>query len=53
MAYEFPSMRALRHYFKVERLVPKTPLYLSSYWKIDSNEDQRKIIKREDAQEAN
>lgn len=51
-ACEFHSMRALRHYFKVERLVPKTHLYISSYWKIDSNEDQHKIIKREDAQEA-
>lgn len=49
-ACEFHSMRALRHYFKVERPIPKTHLYISSYWKVDSTEDQHKIVKQEDAQ---
>ncbi|PZO92929.1 MAG: NADPH-dependent ferric siderophore reductase, partial [Streptococcus pyogenes] len=49
-ACEFHSMRALRHYFKVDRPIPKTHLYISSYWKVDSTEDQHKIVKREDAQ---
>ena len=49
-ACEFHSMRALRHYFKVDRPIPKTYLYISSYWKVDSTEDQHKIVKREDAQ---
>lgn len=49
-ACEFHSMRALRQYFKSERLVPKSHLYISSYWKVDSSEDQHKIVKRVDAQ---
>lgn len=49
-ACEFHSMRALRQYFKVERLITKTHLYVSSYWKVNSTEDQHKIEKREDAQ---
>lgn len=49
-ACEFHSMRALRQYFKIERQLPKTHLYISSYWKIDNTEDQHKIEKRNDAQ---
>ena len=49
-ACEFHSMRALRQYFKHERQVPKSHLYISSYWKVDSNEDEHKIIKRDDAE---
>lgn len=51
-ACEFHSMRVLRQYFKVEREVAKTHLYISSYWKIDRTEDQHKIDKRNDAQSA-
>ncbi|MGP4713358.1 siderophore-interacting protein [Psychrobacter sp. DM8] len=49
-ACEFNSMRALRHYFKQEKQVAKTHLYISSYWKLDNSEDEHKIIKREDAE---
>lgn len=35
-----------------ERQVPKSHLYISSYWKINSTEDQHKIEKRDDAQAA-
>lgn len=51
-ACEFHSMRVLRQYFKVERDVPKTHLYVSSYWKVDSTEDQHKVVKSQDAQTA-
>lgn len=51
-ACEFHSMRALRQYFKIERTIPKTHLYVSSYWKVDSTEDQHKIVKSQDAQTA-
>ncbi|MDN3397333.1 siderophore-interacting protein [Psychrobacter sp. APC 3426] len=47
-ACEFNSMRALRRYFK-EKEVTKSHLYISSYWKLDSSEDEHKIVKREDA----
>tara|TARA_R110000823_G_scaffold117504_1_gene241052 strand:+ start:20 stop:592 length:573 start_codon:yes stop_codon:yes gene_type:complete len=51
-ACEFHSMRALRTYFKQQRQMPKSHLYISSYWKINSTEDQHKIEKRDDAQAA-
>lgn len=51
-ACEFHSMRALRQYFKMEREIPKTHLYVSSYWKVDSTEDQHKVVKSQDAQTA-
>jgi len=51
-ACEFHSMRALRTYFKKQRQVLKSHLYISSYWKINSTEDQHKIAKRDDAQAA-
>lgn len=47
-ACEFNSMRALRRYFK-EKEVTKSHLYISSHWKLDSSEDEHKIVKREDA----
>jgi len=43
-------MRALRQYFKQERGVAKTHLYISSYWKLDNSEDEHKVIKRQDAE---
>ena len=51
-ACEFHSMRVLRKYFKLERQLPKDRLYISSYWKIGSTEDQHKIEKQDDARSA-
>lgn len=51
-ACEFHSMRALRKYFKVEREVSRDKLYISSYWKSGSTEDQHKIEKQTDTREA-
>lgn len=51
-ATEFQSMRNLRAYFKQERQVPKSHLYVSSYWKMGSSEDQHKVAKRQDAEQA-
>ncbi|TBV02881.1 siderophore-interacting protein [Phytopseudomonas dryadis] len=48
-ACEFASMRALRQFFRGERQVQRQNLYISSYWKLDSSEDQHKVAKREDA----
>ncbi len=48
-ACEFHSMRALRKHFKQLCQWPKGFLYVSSYWKIGSTEDQHKIAKRDDA----
>jgi NADPH-dependent ferric siderophore reductase len=48
-ACEFSSMRRLREYFRDERGLDSSNLYISSYWKAGSNEDNHKIAKREDA----
>lgn len=48
-ACEFNGMRALRQYFREERKVQRADLYISSYWKHGSNEDQHKQLKQEDA----
>jgi len=50
-ACEFNSMRALRQYFK-QKEVAKSHLYISSYWKLDSSEDEHKVVKRQDAKES-
>lgn len=49
-ACEFDAMRALRRYFKEERGVGRDELYVSSYWKRGSSEDQHKIAKHSDAE---
>lgn len=43
-------MRELRRYFKEERQVARQDLYISSYWKCGSSEDQHKVFKREDSE---
>ena len=50
IACEFSNMRQLRQEFKQERETPKSHLYISSYWKMGSSEDQHKLAKREDAE---
>jgi NADPH-dependent ferric siderophore reductase len=49
-ACEFSAMRALRQYFKEAHTFERHDLYISSYWKLGSNEDQHKQAKREDAE---
>ncbi|WOD09907.1 siderophore-interacting protein [Pseudomonas sp. NyZ704] len=51
-ACEFTGMRALRQYFREERQVDRADLYISSYWKHGSNEDQHKQLKQADAVQA-
>jgi len=49
VACEFSSMKVLRRFLKEEKGITKENLYLSSYWKQGSNEDQHKVVKSEDA----
>ncbi|MBC7280802.1 MAG: siderophore-interacting protein [Hoeflea sp.] len=49
-ACKFSSMRALRDYFRTERGLTPSSLYISSYWKLGSDEDRHKMAKREDAE---
>jgi NADPH-dependent ferric siderophore reductase len=48
-ACEFKTMRKNREYFKQERNVEKSHLYISSYWKKGLQEEEHKIAKRDDA----
>lgn len=48
-ACEFTSMRALREHFRQVRGVERSAIYISSYWKLGSDEDNHKVIKRNDA----
>lgn len=49
-ASEFETMRALRRYFKSERGLPKSDVYVSSYWKNGLREDEHKVVKKRDAE---
>ena len=51
-ACEFGSMRALRQFLREEREVARGDLYISSYWKNGISEDQHKLAKRADAEQA-
>lgn len=48
-ACEFGAMRQLREYFRDDRQLDKSELYISSYWKHGNDEDAHKIAKRADA----
>lgn len=48
VACEFNAMRQLRDYFRAERGLGPDSLYISSYWKLGSNEDAHRIVKRAD-----
>ncbi len=50
-ACEFQSMRALRAFFKQDKAIAKSHLYVSSYWKMGISEDQHKVVKRQDAEQ--
>ena len=49
-ACEFTTMRKIRQYFRDERQVEKSHLYISSYWKKGLQEEEHKRVKREDSQ---
>lgn len=51
-ACEFTGMRILRQYFRNERKLDRADMYISSYWKQGSNEDEHKQLKQQDAAEA-
>ena len=52
VACEFNSMRTLRDYLQNVRQLKKENLYISSYWKLGSNEDSHREAKRRDRQAA-
>jgi NADPH-dependent ferric siderophore reductase len=48
-ASEFASMKGMRAYFQGERGVKKDDMYISSYWKLGSTDEQHKMAKRAEA----
>lgn len=50
-ACEFNGMRALRKFFKQEREIAKSHLYISSYWKLGQSEDGHKLAKKQDSEQ--
>lgn len=50
VACEFKTMKKIRHYLKVEREVPRSHFYISSYWKRGNNEEAHKVAKRVDSE---
>lgn len=48
VASEFETMRALRQYFRKERMLSRFDTYTSSYWKFGVREDDHKKLKRAD-----
>ena len=48
-ACEFKTMKKTRQYFKQDRNVEKSHLYISSYWKRGLQEEEHKIAKSDDS----
>ena len=48
-ACEFKTMKKIRQYYREDRAVEKSHLYISSYWKQGLKEEEHKVAKKEDA----
>ena len=48
-ACEFKTMKKCRAYFREDKGVEKSHLYISSYWKKGLQEEEHKVVKSEDA----
>lgn len=48
-ACEFKTMKKIRQFYREQHSVPKSHLYISSYWKQGLKEEEHKIAKKEDA----
>ncbi|CAM3805914.1 siderophore-interacting protein [Parendozoicomonas haliclonae] len=49
-ACEFSAMRQIRQFLKTDKQLPREKLYISSYWKQGSSEEEHKNVKRLDAE---
>lgn len=49
VACEFGTMKILRNFFIKEKKIDKDKIYISSYWKIDSDQEEHKILKKKDS----
>ncbi|NNC99663.1 MAG: siderophore-interacting protein [Gammaproteobacteria bacterium] len=51
-ACEFKAMKQLRRYYMKDRGIDRKKFYISSYWKHGISEDQHKLVKKADAEQA-
>ncbi len=49
VACEFTKMKSLRDYFQKEKNIKKNEMYISSYWKLGLDQEEHKIVKKEDS----
>ena len=49
VACEFTKMKSLRDYFQKEKRILKNEMYISSYWKIGLDQEEHKVVKKEDS----
>ena len=49
VACEFTKMKTLRDYFQKEKKINKNEMYISSYWKLGLDQEEHKIVKKEDS----
>ena len=47
-ACEFKTMKKIRQYYREQKAVQKSHLYISSYWKQGLKEEEHKVVKQED-----
>ena len=51
VACEFNKMRNLRNFFQKDKKNIKNEMYISSYWKLGLDQEEHKLVKKEDSVE--
>ena len=51
VACEFNKMRNLRNFFQKDKKISKNEMYISSYWKLGLDQEEHKLVKKEDSVE--
>ncbi len=49
VACEFTKMKHLRDFFQKEKKISKKEMYISSYWKLGLDQEEHKVVKKEDS----
>ena len=49
VACEFNKMKILRNFFQKNKKISKNEMYISSYWKLGLDQEEHKLVKKEDS----
>ena len=49
VACEFNKMKILRNFFQKNKKIGKNEMYISSYWKLGLDQEEHKLVKKEDS----